>query len=336
MVGPTRRRRLLPGDVHRRPARLRPHGRPPPARLGDDDRAPQGDRPSTAPGAGAPSRATSCREAVAPQQTGGIGDLDGEVWTAVAGLPEGQRAAVALRYAADLAYREIGAALGLQRGGGPAAGRGRPRDAARDHRPRGGEAMSRVDAKRIAQGARRRGGRRGSGRGGAAVRRARRPRGPGRGRVRAASTRRSASAGWRRPSAGIVSVGLPNMRRGDVPRTSSRERLAADPRAARSASTRRGASSTSTSTARGTSSTSSSTGAWSAGASTGRVLRETAKLPVRGHRELRRDRRQGRQPARLPGRRHARSATTRSRSSSPVIASCAPAACSATTAAGRR
>jgi RNA polymerase sigma factor (sigma-70 family) len=36
---------------------------------------------------------------------------DREVWRAVAGLPEGQRAAVALRYAADLPYREIGAAL---------------------------------------------------------------------------------------------------------------------------------------------------------------------------------------------------------------------------------
>ena len=50
-------------------------------------------------------------EAAAPQQTGGIGDLDGEVWTAVAGLGEGQRAAIALRFAADLAYREIGEAL---------------------------------------------------------------------------------------------------------------------------------------------------------------------------------------------------------------------------------
>ncbi len=36
---------------------------------------------------------------------------DGEVWAAVAGLPDGQRAAVALRYAADLPYREIAAAL---------------------------------------------------------------------------------------------------------------------------------------------------------------------------------------------------------------------------------
>jgi RNA polymerase sigma factor (sigma-70 family) len=36
---------------------------------------------------------------------------DREVWAAVAELPDGQRAAVALRYAADLPYREIGAAL---------------------------------------------------------------------------------------------------------------------------------------------------------------------------------------------------------------------------------
>ena len=49
--------------------------------------------------------------AVAPDRTGGLGNLDGEVWTAVAGLSEVQRTAVALRYAGDLAYREIAAAL---------------------------------------------------------------------------------------------------------------------------------------------------------------------------------------------------------------------------------
>ena len=38
------------------------------------------------------------------------GDGD-EIWAAVAELPPGQRAAVALRYAADLPYREIGDAL---------------------------------------------------------------------------------------------------------------------------------------------------------------------------------------------------------------------------------
>jgi RNA polymerase sigma factor (sigma-70 family) len=37
---------------------------------------------------------------------------DREVWRAVAGLPDGQRAAVALRYAADLSYRDIAASLG--------------------------------------------------------------------------------------------------------------------------------------------------------------------------------------------------------------------------------
>ena len=36
---------------------------------------------------------------------------DGAIWSAVAALPEGQRFAVALRYAADLPYREIGEAL---------------------------------------------------------------------------------------------------------------------------------------------------------------------------------------------------------------------------------
>jgi RNA polymerase sigma factor (sigma-70 family) len=51
-------------------------------------------------------------EIAAPENgAGGLGDLDGEVWTAVAGLSEGQRAAVALRYAGDLAYREVALAL---------------------------------------------------------------------------------------------------------------------------------------------------------------------------------------------------------------------------------
>lgn len=36
---------------------------------------------------------------------------DSRVWVAVAALPEGQRFALALRYAADLPYREIGTAL---------------------------------------------------------------------------------------------------------------------------------------------------------------------------------------------------------------------------------
>ena len=43
--------------------------------------------------------------------SGGIGDLDGVVWRAVAELSESQRAAIALRYAGDLAYREIAATL---------------------------------------------------------------------------------------------------------------------------------------------------------------------------------------------------------------------------------
>ena len=43
--------------------------------------------------------------------SGGIGDLDGVVWSAVAELSESQRAAIALRYAGDLAYREIAATL---------------------------------------------------------------------------------------------------------------------------------------------------------------------------------------------------------------------------------
>jgi RNA polymerase sigma factor (sigma-70 family) len=38
---------------------------------------------------------------------------NGEVWSLVAELPPKQRAAVALRFVADLRYREIGAALGV-------------------------------------------------------------------------------------------------------------------------------------------------------------------------------------------------------------------------------
>ena len=90
---------------------LRPHGRAPPAGLGDDDRPPQGDRPPPRPSAAPGAARARARAAVAADEAGALGDLDGEVWTAVAGLSETQRTAVALRYAADLAYREIAAAL---------------------------------------------------------------------------------------------------------------------------------------------------------------------------------------------------------------------------------
>jgi RNA polymerase sigma factor (sigma-70 family) len=50
-------------------------------------------------------------ELPAAAANGRLGDLDGAVWAAVAGLGESQRAAVALRYAGDLGYREIAAAL---------------------------------------------------------------------------------------------------------------------------------------------------------------------------------------------------------------------------------
>lgn len=55
----------------------------------------------------------------------GNGDRDRAIWAAVADLPPGQRAAVALRFAADLRYREIGAALDC----GEAAARRRVADA---------------------------------------------------------------------------------------------------------------------------------------------------------------------------------------------------------------
>ena len=46
-----------------------------------------------------------------PESPNGIADA-GALWAVVAALPEGQRAAVALRYAGGLRYREVGAALG--------------------------------------------------------------------------------------------------------------------------------------------------------------------------------------------------------------------------------
>jgi len=42
----------------------------------------------------------------------GMSPRDGEIWAAVSALPDGQRAAVLLRFAIDLRYGEIGTALG--------------------------------------------------------------------------------------------------------------------------------------------------------------------------------------------------------------------------------
>ncbi|MEZ5074800.1 MAG: RNA polymerase sigma factor [Solirubrobacterales bacterium] len=51
----------------------------------------------------------------APEQVAAAGDADGsdpELWGRVAALPPKQRAAVVLRFALDLRYREVGEALG--------------------------------------------------------------------------------------------------------------------------------------------------------------------------------------------------------------------------------
>jgi len=47
----------------------------------------------------------------------GISSRDSEIWAAVAELPPGQRAAVVLRFAVDLRYREVGDALGTSEEG---------------------------------------------------------------------------------------------------------------------------------------------------------------------------------------------------------------------------
>ncbi|HET6831184.1 MAG TPA: RNA polymerase sigma factor [Solirubrobacterales bacterium] len=46
-----------------------------------------------------------------PAGRGGDGERDGELWGRVASLPPKQRAAIVLRFALDLRYREVGAAL---------------------------------------------------------------------------------------------------------------------------------------------------------------------------------------------------------------------------------
>ena len=59
------------------------------------------------------------RTGSAPPADAGLGlsPRDSAIWAAVAELPPGQRAAVVLRFAADLRYREVGEALGTSEEG---------------------------------------------------------------------------------------------------------------------------------------------------------------------------------------------------------------------------
>jgi RNA polymerase sigma factor (sigma-70 family) len=62
-------------------------------------------------------RASPVAEPPEPRHANGLGGADhaaeaAELWRVVSSLPEGQRAAVALRYAGGLRYREIATALG--------------------------------------------------------------------------------------------------------------------------------------------------------------------------------------------------------------------------------
>jgi RNA polymerase sigma factor (sigma-70 family) len=66
--------------------------------------------------AGEPERLDKAASDSAPGWLGGargegMNGRESTIWSAVAELPEGQRAAVILRFAIDLRYREIGAAL---------------------------------------------------------------------------------------------------------------------------------------------------------------------------------------------------------------------------------
>jgi RNA polymerase sigma factor (sigma-70 family) len=66
---------------------------------------------------GDPSEVDGVAPTAAPEWLGGsrnaMSERDGAIWRAVAQLPEGQRAAVLLRFAVDLRYREIGTALDI-------------------------------------------------------------------------------------------------------------------------------------------------------------------------------------------------------------------------------
>ena len=75
-----------------------------------------------------------------PPEPAGAGEPNGAadaaaLWALVAGLPEGQRAAIALRYAGNLRYREIAGALGCSED----AARRRVHDGLRSLRRRGPE-----------------------------------------------------------------------------------------------------------------------------------------------------------------------------------------------------
>lgn len=67
--------------------------------------------------AGEAERLDSAGSPVAPEWLGGRGpgmtEGHGAIWDAVGALPEGQRAAVILRFAVDLRYGEIGSALDI-------------------------------------------------------------------------------------------------------------------------------------------------------------------------------------------------------------------------------
>jgi RNA polymerase sigma factor (sigma-70 family) len=63
-------------------------------------------------------RAVDRMNSAPPADAGlGMGPRDSALWAAVAELPPGQRAAVVLRFAADLRYREVGKALGTSEEG---------------------------------------------------------------------------------------------------------------------------------------------------------------------------------------------------------------------------
>ena len=237
-----------------------------PTGLGDDDRAQQGDRPSPRPRPpGGPKGATCPRSRRRHAPSG-----DPELWAAVAELPDKQRTAVALRFAADLRYREVAAAMETTE----EAARRNVHEGLRKLRERVSErgAADEPDATRWSDcssspartGAARRRRRR------PALRRAGRRRGRRPDRLLHASTPRSGSPPSPRRRAAWSRLGLPNVALDDFMAASAElispqhRRGARDPRDARAGS------STSTSPAAARRSTCLSTGGSSRAASTAR------------------------------------------------------------------
>ena len=115
--GPPGGRRLLPGDVPVRDARLpAPAAQLEPARVGAHDRAPQGARLPPRERAAAVPRGRRARHA----PTEDAADHDAALWARCGSCPASSAPRSSLRFASDLSHDEIGQVLGCSEDGGAA------------------------------------------------------------------------------------------------------------------------------------------------------------------------------------------------------------------------